>query len=680
MKHNILTRAIVAAGCIAAFSACDEDAWNKENLDGYESEKKPTVVETREYTLTDADYGNIASLSANKALAEAGGYSDQLAALPNTLAFTGDLNPEKLIPAFLSTQNFPYYILNDGSYAKVTYNVAAEADPAVTGASSAKTLTVGEDTYANTVWESHENYINAFAPSKQPSRYLPGILKTEFPDAVSGDYVVVTYDMASQEPVFGNVGGGEEKPEVFEMTSLLGDVTDNTDYEICGVVTGICNCGFTITDKTGTVLVYMGNGYDGTTYPIGTQLKVAATTGAYKGLMQLKNAEITVMGQQEYTYPTPTVYDRAGLDAVMNSINDKSFTYVQISGKVSVSGNNVNINLDGDGTAVGSIYYATAEQKALATDGSEVIVRGWLAYLSGSKYCNIIAVSIESAINPDAKTMSRAAAVTVPTEQQNAMYVFDGSRWSAAADFTVLNPADYTAMGQTYGNLSGTTPATLLPIYLKDKYPYAQAEAVKYVVYKYYDSASKTTTNRVSKYTFDGSAWTAASNLATATSQFVKVDGEWKFDPSVVLTLTTSRNDATSTAYYTACVDYVRDIVPDGAKYVTSYGNNEYWAGASWYQNNIDLRPGKAREQYAEGWERYDNDQLVETMKKRFVEESLLYALTKLNPDAQTNPEVDVFYTVNFYAYTGVTTGPHAAKYRVTGPGQFEFVEVKWNM
>ena len=67
-------------------------------------------------------------------------------------------------------------------------------------------------------------------------------------------------------------------------------------------------------------------------------------------------------------------------------------------------------------------------------------------------------------------------------------------------------------------------------------------------------------------------------------------------------------------------------------------------------------------------------------MKKRFVEESLLYALTKLNPDAQTNPEVDVFYTVNFYAYTGVTTGPHAAKYRVTGPGQFEFVEVKWNM
>ncbi|MDE7125743.1 MAG: DUF5017 domain-containing protein, partial [Muribaculaceae bacterium] len=130
---------------------------------------------------------------------------------------------------------------------------------------------------------------------------------------------------------------------------------------------------------------------------------------------------------------------------------------------------------------------------------------------------------------------------------------------------------------------------------------------------------------------------------------------------------------------YTACVDYVRDIVPDGEKYVTSYGNNEYWAGASWYNNNIDLRAGKARTQYAEGWAGYTDEEIIETMKTRFVEESLLYAVNKLNPDAMTNPDVDVFYTINFYAYTGITTGPHSAKYKVTAPGKLEFVEVTWN-
>lgn len=682
MKLNIITRVLMAAGCVAAFSACDEDSWNKENLDGYESdgsERNPTVVETREYTLTDKDYEYIANNSTNKAMAEAGGYADQLKALPNTRVFTGDLNPEKLIPAFLSTQNFPYYILNDDSYVKVTYNVAAAPDPVMTGASAAKTLTVGEEDYANTVWESDENFINAFAPSKQPSRYLPGILKTQFPDAVNGDYVLVTYDMATQEPVFGNVGGEDpDVPVEFEMSSVLGDVKDQTDYVVMGVVTGACGNGFTITDKTGTVFVYMGSGYDVTTYPIGTQMKMTAATSAYKGLMQFKNAEIEVIGQQEYTYPNPVIYDRAGLDAVMNDINDKPCTYVQIAGKVSVSGNNVNINLSGEGTAVGSLYYATPEQKAIAVDGADVTVRGWLCYRASTKYCNIIATSVEAGLPVNAAS-KYAPVAPVPVEQENAMYVYDGSRWKEAENFCVLNTADYTAMDQKYGNLSGDLPATLLPIYLKNKYPYATAEAVKYVGYKYYNSSDKSTTNRVNKFVFNGSEWAEESKLSTGTSQFVRVDGAWMFDPSVVLTLTTNRNDAVSTAYYTACVDYVRDVVPDGAKYITSYGNNEYWAGASWYQNNIDLRPGKARTQYEEGWKDYDNDQIVETMKKRFVEESLVYALTKLNPDANTNPDVDVFYTVNFYAYTGVTTGPHSAKYRVTGPGQFEFVEVNWN-
>ncbi len=675
MKFNILSRAILMAGCAVAFTACEEDAWNKDNLDGYDADQRPTVVETREYTLTADDYAIIAKDATNKALAEAGGFADQLAALSSTQAFSGDLNPEKLIPAFLGSKNFPYYILNNGSYVKVTYNVALGADPVVVAASAAKTFTVGEDEYMTKVWESDENYIDGFAPSKEPRRYVSAMLAEQFADAQAGDYVLVTYNMATQEPVFGNVGGGGNEEPTFEMSSVLGDVKDLTPYEVYGVVTGACSCGFTITDLTGTVLVYMGSGYDPDTYAIGTQLKVTATTGAYKGLMQLKNADIEVIGQQEYTYPAPKVYDRAALDAIMNDINNKAFTYVEIAGKVSVSGNNININLAGDGTAVGSIYYATAAQKAIATDGADVVVRGWLTYLSGSKYCNIIATDITTpavAASPRA-----AAAASVPMEVKNVMYVFSGNSWAPAADMDVLDPADYTAMGQTYGNLSGTAPDTYLPMYLRNKYPYALAGTHKYVVYKFY--AGGTTTNAVGDYTFDGTEWTKTPVTETAVSQFVRVQGSWMFDPSVVLTLTTAKNDATSLAYYTACVDYVRDIVPDGANYVTSYGNNEYWAGASWYQNNIDLRAGKARAQYEEGWAGYTDDEIVETMKTRFVEESLLYAVNKLNPDAKPNPDVEVLYTINFYAYTGVTTGPHTAVYKVTAPGKLEFESVTWN-
>lgn len=70
MKANSYIRFFALAGLAVAATACDENSWN-DHLDGFdEFENKPTTqVETVEYTLTDADYGTIAGLSENIALA-----------------------------------------------------------------------------------------------------------------------------------------------------------------------------------------------------------------------------------------------------------------------------------------------------------------------------------------------------------------------------------------------------------------------------------------------------------------------------------------------------------------------------------------------------------------------------------------------------------------------------------
>ena len=116
-----------------------------------------------------------------------------------------------------------------------------------------------------------------------------------------------------------------------------------------------------------------------------------------------------------------------------------------------------------------------------------------------------------------------------------------------------------------------------------------------------------------------------------------------------------------------------------GQGYVTSYGNNEYYCGASAYQGNVDLRASKATEQYDDPeYVGKSDDEIVEIMKRRFESEVMPGALSMLHPDAAPIEGLDVLYTINFSVYTGTTTA-HVIVYKVVGPGQFEFVSCTWN-
>ena len=250
----------------------------------------------------------------------------------------------------------------------------------------------------------------------------------------------------------------------------------------------------------------------------------------------------------------------------------------------------------------------------------------------------------------------------------------------------VLSQADYRSMGQSYDNFSSTDVAeSYFPTYLGVKYPYAAADDTKLVVYCLY--SNKVTSVVAANYKFDGSAWVKDEGVVAETAQFVKNKGKWMYDPNVTITLPAGKGQELSTLYFQACTDWVWENIDQkklgvstkGQGYVTSYGNNEYYCGASAYQGNVDLRASKATEQYDDPeYVGKSDDEIVEIMKRRFESEVMPGALSMLHPDAAPIEGLDVLYTINFSVYTG-TTNAYVIVYKVVGPGQFEFVSCTWN-
>lgn len=673
---------LLAIGAMAALTGCDENAWN-DHLDGFDSTFAPTEVKTIEYTLTDADYAAIASNKQNKALAEQNDASQALAALSGNKYFTEKITAAEYVPAFLGS-TAPYMMYTDGSSIRLTYNISVGLPEEVTESAGAWNLSVSEEFYKTAVWESDENYIVGFAPEKPASRYLPAAIQASIgADAQEGKYAIISYLEAEQNPIFGNVGGGDEPPSGFQMSDVLGDIAAGDGATVDGVVGGACGAGFVLTDLGGSIFVYMGGGYDPTTYPVGTQLHLEGEATSFKGNLQIaQGAMIDKVGTQEYTFPAATVYDGAALDAALTRPADQLAIYASISGKVVVSGNNINIEVAGAETAKGSIYYATDAQREKLTDGTYVEVTGWFISISGSRYCNFVVDHLNFLTNAPAKAGSRGLAAPVSTVEKNAVYRYDGSRWVVPENFVILNPADYTAMGLN-GSLS--QPDAYLPTFLKLKYPYAKADDVKYVLY--YNSGYA-----CAEYNFNGSEWIRFNGVETETSQFVRAGGKWMFDPNVTINLPYGKGQTASAPFYQACVDWVYEnkcvplgdtSIKSGKFWVTSYGNNDYYCGTSSYQNNVDLRAASARAQYSAGWEGYTNEEIVATMEERCDREVFPAVLSQFYPDAKPIDGLQVVYTINFYAYALTPAGnyrtlPCVAKYEVTGVGQFTYLESQW--
>ena len=316
MKAKTYLHALLALSLACAATACDENAWN-EDLKGWDDkiEDQPiTEVKTVEYTLTDANYGSIAGLAANKTIAGEEG-KDALAKVGSLKRFSKEAPASVYVPAFLSTSDFPYFTLTNGSSVKLTYRVAEDEPETYVEANGAQTISVNKTFYEEEVWSS-ENYVEAFAPSKNPADYLPLFVSDEV-DPSKGKVVVVSYKMATQEPVFG----GADIPEEPEWTlgSAIASLKKDDTAKFNAVVTAICKQGYMVSDNSGAILVYFGNSFDPTSVTIGQQMTIAGTIGSYNKGLQVtgSSASIEVVGTQAVTYPTPKAFTGADLDAAI---------------------------------------------------------------------------------------------------------------------------------------------------------------------------------------------------------------------------------------------------------------------------------------------------------------------------------------------------------------------------
>ncbi len=666
---------------LAFMASCGENAWN-DHLDGFQEPDVYAKTETVKYELTDADYTAISGLSANKSLATTEEEKKALAAIGTNKCFASEDEAHKYLPAFFSDSNFPYFTANNGSSISAVYAISASSSPAVTAINkSCPEYRVNAEEY-KAAWGSDEDYIEAFAPMTPASSSLPSILLSAYPEAVEGDYAVANYNMATSNPIFGNVSAGE-----YEMTSVIKDLKVGDIVNIKGVVTGISTRGFVVTDNSGSICYDQGkSGFNDDAITVGAQVTIKdGEISSYSRCLQIKgNADApcyTVTGNMDYSYPTPEKYDGAKVTAACEASGDMLAQYIELPATLAISGNYINLNIEGT-SYQGSVYNAPDFIKSQLSDGASVTLYGYFVAVTGkAKYFNILVTGVKGA---STKAGTRSVVGTTETYSENAVYQFNGSRWSVPANTVVLQPSDYAEMGQKYGNLSEDLPDTMLPVYMNKTYPYAAEGDEMVVLYKYYSGSTK---YMARAFSFTGGKWVAGVYRQTVTEQYNKIEGSWQFDPSVTLTLPSGKGQAVSAAFYQACVDWVFEhidkplgstSIKSGVGYVTSYGNNEYYSGTSAYQNNVDLRASAAKAQYPKGYEGMTDEQVVELEKVRFCKEVVPGALATLYPDAKTVTGIEVLYTITFSAYTGASTDVYTGVWKVVGPAEFEFVSCTW--
>ena len=705
MKHIAFKSLMIGAALATTLSACDENSWNDEYLDGFETPtitKKETVV----YTMTAADIKKMAGMPANIAIARERGEVAQLESVAANGFFTADITPEYYAPAWLDSLSgvkgsFNYY-LSEKSTIQLNFPTSDALPAELTGIQNGVQYTVSEADY-QTLWGSETDFAEAFAPSKPAAKAIPGILLESVADAVEGDFAVVTYNVAAQDPVFGGGSSTPEPEPEFEMSSTIASLKIGEAIEAAGIVTGICKQGYILTDLSGSTLVYYGSSFDMEPYAIGQQRTVTGNGGSFGGCLQIAPSTDELAGTQEYAYPAPLeitgeVFEQFSTDrqALKAENNGAAPVYAEIKGATfTQSGNYVNFEVPGadKSKAEGSGYQVPATFNSLLNFGNPVDVKGYIIGCSGKAYVTFLVTEVNGQ-NPylsaaKVAALGSRAGVNISSTEEKAVYKFNGTAWTACSNVLVLTAQDYTQMGVS-SNLTATQAATFLPVYMTTKLPYAQEDAVYYIVYNL-KNGDDTIKNFTSRATFTGSEW-EVTTVNNDMMQFVRAGqgngwSNWVYDPSVYIDLPAGKG-ASSADFWQACVDWVyenvdvpefgAESITSGIGYVTKYGNNDYYCGASAYQCNIDLRPGSARNQVPSVYGDMSDDDVVATMKNNFEEKVCPAVLAQLYPDAQPGKGVDLYYVISFVMYNG-SSHNEVIRYLVTAPGTFTFVDCTWN-
>lgn len=277
-----------------------------------------------------------------------------------------------------------------------------------------------------------------------------------------------------------------------------------------------------------------------------------------------------------------------------------------------------------------------------------------------------------------------------------AWFQWDGTELKAVENTNVLQYADYDAMGYgKYGSITAPYEQEKLPAYLRMKYPYATTDDVQLVTYQSY--SNKVTSWKTDEYVFDGSNWIATIYFADKTGQFRKEEGVWKADRTLELNYTTE-GAADFKAFCQYCCNWVYDNIdvalgapardnagviistdavtvngekPSGSWYVSSYGNNEWYAGTYAYYGEMNWSASKARPTYeALGMTGLTDDEIIAKMQQNAVE-VFEGVLSYMYPEVTYEDHNQI--VVKVYDYVSKTN--YAYTFATVGKGQFEYVE-----
>lgn len=197
--------------------------------------------------------------------------------------------------------------------------------------------------------------------------------------------------LASTETSEGGETTGNDETGVITIADAQA-VEANTSVKVKGLVCAVGTKGFLMGDATGYIYTY----YNNHSYAVGDSLLVEGAVSEYGGFKQFTNTATftkTATGQT-VTHPTAVTLDGTAADAYLTT---PVIEFVTMTGTLNISGSYYNVTIDGASTAVGSLLSPTSDLVAKLVNGATVTVKGYAAYVSGTKYVNIVVTDVVSA-------------------------------------------------------------------------------------------------------------------------------------------------------------------------------------------------------------------------------------------------------------------------------------------
>ncbi|MCM1354915.1 MAG: hypothetical protein NC212_00745 [Staphylococcus sp.] len=480
MNKNILNAFIVGSFAMG-LASCSENSWNDHFLDDFKGGVDYEESVDATYTLTAADYATVASLM--QAQATTPEQTAAAKAIGSNLYFDkSSLYPASVaLPYFLDNSAFPYYLVSNGSTVDVTYQEASSVPDELAAIVGRKSYTISAADYA-TAWGSETAFIRAYAPDAPAASNIPDALAGAFTDVSEGTFALVTYNVATQNPMFGLP---DEVPASADLYKAAEFKAGKYVLFAEGIVANIMDPNladgkysyFNATEVT-------VNGEAITGFDVENNVFVFTETGT---------PGVYYMGDDlGHYYYGAAKYNNFYISSTAGTTDDYKWTVTK--------------NSDGTWSITNVLAQKCVEYSAsYSTWGEYNDARGTKPTLYVP--------------NAEASTPVEIPLYTPVSTTENAVYVYNGGKWAVASGIVALNPADYTAMGFKDNSLSD--PDIFIPMFLKGKLPYAQSGDQEYVVYN---------KNKADLFVFDGSTWTLNNNgLETVTGRFTKKDNVWTF-------------------------------------------------------------------------------------------------------------------------------------------------------